>query len=85
MVPSEPGPVGPIGAPPTGTITIMINFDHELEDRSGKKNHAIFEFTNNQLLFAMARIKTSPLPSTLIPPATAHMINSGYRSAIQPR
>ncbi len=52
MVPSEPGPVGPIGAPPTGTVTVMINFDHELEDRSGKKNHAIFEFTNNQLLFA---------------------------------
>ena len=52
MVPSEPGPVGPIGAPPTGSITVMINFDHELEDRSGKKNHAIFEFTNNQLLFA---------------------------------
>ena len=52
MVPSEPGPVGPIGAPPTGTITVMINFDHELEDRSGKKNNAIFEFTNDQLLFA---------------------------------
>jgi hypothetical protein len=52
MVPSEPGPVGPIGAPPSGTVTVMINFDHELEDRSGKKNHAIFEFTNNQLLFA---------------------------------
>ena len=30
----------------------MINFDHELEDRSANSNNALFEFTNNQLLFA---------------------------------
>ena len=35
-----------------GTTTIMINFDHELEDRSTSNNDALFEFTNNQLLFA---------------------------------
>ena len=47
-VPAEPGEVTPTG----GTVTVMINFDHELEDRSGKKNHALHEFTNQQLLFA---------------------------------
>ena len=30
----------------------MLNFDHELEDRSTSNNDALFEFTNNQLLFA---------------------------------
>ena len=30
----------------------MINFDHELQDRSTFRNHAIHEFTNQQLLFA---------------------------------
>ena len=53
-VPQEPGPPEEQpGAPtPVGTTTIMLNFDHELEDRSTSNNDALFEFTNNQLLFA---------------------------------
>ena len=52
-VPQEPGPEEQPGAPtPVGTTTIMLNFDHELEDRSTSNNDALFEFTNNQLLFA---------------------------------
>ena len=52
-VPQEPGPEEQPGAPtPVGTTTVMINFDHELEDRSTSNNDALFEFTNNQLLFA---------------------------------
>src|SRR5262245_22446811 len=41
--------------PDATTTTILLNFDHELQDRSGKKNHATFEFTNDQLLFADGR------------------------------
>ena len=52
-VPQEPGPEEQPGAPtPVGTTTVMLNFDHELEDRSTSNNDALFEFTNNQLLFA---------------------------------
>jgi hypothetical protein len=52
-VPTEPGPPDDPTAPiPVGTTTLMLNFDHELEDRSNNHNDALFEFTNNQLLFA---------------------------------
>jgi concanavalin A-like lectin/glucanase superfamily protein len=52
-VPIEPGP--PDGPSPTGTVTVMLNFDQELEDRSNNKNDALFEFTNNQLVFSSGR------------------------------
>lgn len=58
VVPVEPGPPedgGGGGVTPTGTVTVMINFDHELIDRSTNKNNALFEFTNNQLMFADGR------------------------------
>ena len=51
-VPQEPGPPEEGAPTPVGTTTVMINFDHELEDRSTSNNDALFEFTNNQLLFA---------------------------------
>ena len=51
-VPQEPGPPDDPTAPtPIGTTTVLLNFDHELQDRSTSNNDALFEFTNNQLLF----------------------------------
>src|SRR5262245_20825417 len=41
--------------PDGSTVMLLLNFDHELIDRSGKKNNGIFEFTNDQLLFADGR------------------------------
>lgn len=52
-VPVEPGP--PDGPTQTGTTTVMLDFDHALEDRSNNKNDALFEFTNNQLVFGNGR------------------------------
>jgi hypothetical protein len=50
QVPQEPD--GGILTPPGNqAITVMLNFDHELEDRSNMNNDALFEFTNNQLIF----------------------------------
>lgn len=50
QVPQEPN--GGILTPPGNqAITVMLNFDHELEDRSNMNNDALFEFTNNQLIF----------------------------------
>lgn len=50
QIPQEPNG-GVLTLPSASTITIMLNFDHELEDRSNMNNDALFEFTNNQLMF----------------------------------
>lgn len=49
-IPTEPGPPDDPTVP-IATQTLLLNFDQELKDRSSSKNDALFEFTNNQLLF----------------------------------